>query len=137
MQQLRKPFQLFFLLVICIFSTSKSWAQSNTGSIKGIVTTNDGKPAADVSILLKGTKKGNATDEQGGFEFARIKQGQHILQISLAGYQTLEQAVEVSAGKVAELTITLQLTNQQLQEVTITSRKSKMPTSSVYVSKMP
>lgn len=138
MQLLRRSISsLLFLLAICIFSTNHAFAQPNTGTIKGTVTTNDGKPAGDVSVVLKDTKKGAATNEKGAFEINKLKQGQYTLQISLTGYQTLERVVEVAAAKVAELNLELQLSNQQLQEVIVTSSRNKQPKTSVYVAKMP
>ncbi|MCI9846908.1 TonB-dependent receptor [Flavobacterium pectinovorum] len=129
-----------FIFIICLFliSATKTFAQNN-GKLKGIITTSDGNPAADVNVILKSTKYKAITNENGFFEFNRIKTNTYTLQVSLTGYETLQEEVTVSDNEITSLNLQLKVSNKQLQEVTIyNNNKAKLfPKQSNYVSKMP
>ncbi|CAM3483710.1 TonB-dependent receptor [Flavobacterium chungbukense] len=131
-KQISTIFCLFFLFCSSIF------AQQNLGKIKGIITTSDGENAVGVNIILKSSKYGTVSDEEGAFEFNRVKPNTYTLQVSLTGYETLEQQVTVTANETTSLNLKLTVSNKQLQEVIITNNKGKaFPKQSTYVSKMP
>ncbi|WP_269236403.1 TonB-dependent receptor [Flavobacterium flavigenum] len=126
-------------LVICIFliSTTTSLSQNN-GKLKGIITTSDGEPAAGINVFLKNTKYGTFTNDDGFFEFNKLKANIYTLQVSLTGYETLEQEITVSENKTATLNLQLKVSNKELKEVTIYSNGAKVfPKQSNYVSKIP
>jgi iron complex outermembrane receptor protein len=128
-----------FIFIICLFliSTTDTFAQK-TGKLKGIITTSEGDAAAGVNVILKNTKYGTITNEDGFFEFNRVKSNMYIVQVSLTGYETLEQQITVSENKTATINLQLKVSNKELQEVTIYSnRTNKFPKQSNYVSKMP
>nr|WP_294924439.1 TonB-dependent receptor [uncultured Flavobacterium sp.] len=134
-----KPRMQHFIFIICLFlmSTTDTFAQNN-GKLKGIITTSDGEAAAGVSVILKNTKYGAITNEDGFFEFNRVKTNTYTLQVSLTGYESLEQKVTISENKTATLNLQLKVSNKELQEVTIHANKAKLfPKQSNYVSKMP
>lgn len=123
----------FFLLV-----TNAMLAQQNTGKIKGTITTSDGELAVGVNIILKSSKYGTITNEDGAFEFNRVKANTYTLQVSLTGYETLKQEVNVAINETTTLDLQLKVSNKQLKEVIITANRGKaFPKQSVYVSKMP
>ena len=67
-----KSLSVFIFLLIGI--TLNGWAtdpNEGTGAIKGHVTTSDGKPASEVSIIIKGTNRGVYSDDNGNFEFRK------------------------------------------------------------------
>jgi len=114
------------------------FAQQNSGKIKGIITTSDGEYAVGVNIILKNSKYGTISNEDGSFDFNRVKPNIYTLQVSLTGYETLEQQVTVNAGETTLLNLQLTVSNKQLKEVIITNNKRKaFPKQSNYVSKMP
>ncbi|HVK49284.1 MAG TPA: carboxypeptidase-like regulatory domain-containing protein, partial [Pseudobacter sp.] len=90
------------VLVISTFFFIPAFAQDKPGSIQGTVNSSDNFPASNVSVVIKGTKLGTATDNDGNFEFARLKAGEYTLVISLVGYETLEQSIKVENGQVAK-----------------------------------
>jgi iron complex outermembrane receptor protein len=99
-----------------------SFAQHNeTGSIKGLVKTSDGEPAGSVSVLIKNTHIGTLTNENGRFEFRRIKPGNYILVFSLSGYFGKDSSVLVKENEQAILNVHLEQTYAELQKVIITS----------------
>ena len=129
-----------FLYVIGLFFivTATAFAQQNFGKIKGTITTSDSELAVGVNIILKNSKYGTITNEDGAFEFNRVKANTYILQVSLTGYETLEQEVIVSGNETTMLNLQLKVSNKQLKEVIITGNRGKaFPKQSTYVSKMP
>lgn len=129
-----------FLYVIGLFFivTATAFAQQNFGKIKGTITTSDSELAVGVNVILKNSKYGTITNEDGAFEFNRVKANTYTLQVSLTGYETLEQEVIVSANETTTLNLQLKVSNKQLKEVIITGNRGKaFPKQSTYVSKMP
>jgi iron complex outermembrane receptor protein len=131
---------LHFIFIICLFlipSTSVFSQQSN-GKIKGIITTSDGDPAAGVNVILKNSKYTAIANDDGRFEFNRVKPNAYTLQVSLTGYETLTQDITVTENQTTTLQLQLTISNKQLKEVIITNDRGKaFPKQSVYVSKMP
>ncbi|NML22901.1 TonB-dependent receptor [Pseudoflavitalea sp. G-6-1-2] len=126
------------LTAILALITFVSFAQEKSGSIRGTVITSDSTPAANVSVIIQSTKQGTATDNDGNFEFARLKAGQYVLQVSLLGYEEIEQIVTVVSGQTASPLFTLKISNNQLQTVIITAGKNKfLVKKSQTVAKMP
>jgi iron complex outermembrane receptor protein len=117
--------QLSILLLI-INTTLKIWANDpieGTGSIKGNVTTSDGKPAPEVSVLIKGTAKGTTTDEAGNFALRKLLTGSYTLQFTYSGFESIEQTVTVAEGKTATTSVQLKISNKELTAVVITSNR--------------
>ncbi|MBZ4034470.1 TonB-dependent receptor [Flavobacterium sp. 17A] len=131
-KQISTIFCLLFLFCGNLF------AQQNFGKIKGTITTSDGELAVGVNIILKSSKYGTISNEDGAFEFNRVKPNTYTLQVSLSGYETLEQQVTVTANEITTLSLQLTVSNKQLKEVIITNNRGKaFPKQSTYVSKMP
>lgn len=97
---------------------------SKNGHIKGTVRTADDKAAAAVSVSIQGSKKAALTEEDGSFTLDNIKPGQYQLEVSLVGHESSIVAVTVEEGKTASVSITLKLSDLQLQEVVVKSGKS-------------
>jgi iron complex outermembrane receptor protein len=94
------------------------------GSITGSVTTTDNKPAAYVSVVLKGTNKYSITDENGNFTLKNIKEGLYTLEISMVGLRAIEKPVEIKKDQETAIAIALEEDAQQLAAVTIVSRRT-------------
>ncbi len=136
---------LLFISLLCC-AVRPSWAAApgdesddQFGAIHGVITTSDGSPAPAVTVLLKGTGKSTQTDDQGRYSLKRITPGNYTLVVSLIGYAPVERPVPVTAGKSFALNITLEVSNQQLKEVTIAGNKPNRFTRSTSdnVGKMP
>jgi iron complex outermembrane receptor protein len=84
------------------------------------VLTADGRPAASVTVRVKSNGRTTLTDEEGGFAFANLAAGEYDLEISLTGFATTTQHVTVELRRTANLSIRLQVSEQQLQEVVVT-----------------
>jgi len=128
-----------FILISCLFilSTVNVFAQQNFGKIKGKITTSDGELAVGVNIILKDSKYGTVSNEDGAFDFNRIRPNNYTLQVSLTGYETLEKEVIVAENKTAYLNLQLKVSNKELQEVVVSGRKSILSKKTDYVARMP
>jgi len=106
---------LLLLVLGMIGAISNGFAQKNTGTIKGTVTTSDGKPGESVSVQLKDKRRGEITNEKGVFEFNKLQPGSYTLSITFTGYEALEQQVEVAANQTATVSFQLKTSNKELQ----------------------
>ncbi len=111
-------------ILFIAFSLLSSAAIAQTSSIKGTITTSDGKPAEFVNVAIKGTAKGAVTDKNGNFLIASVKPGTYQLLISFVGSARLEQVVEVRLGETTQVTFTLSETFTELSEVTVTDART-------------
>ncbi|MFD1818429.1 iron complex outermembrane recepter protein [Pseudarcicella hirudinis] len=112
------------------------FAFAQNASIKGKVSTLDGKPAEFVNVQLNGTNKGTITNENGEYKIDRVKAGIFVLKVNLIGLETKEQQIEIKTGQNLVINFTLAENANQLQEVVVLSGKS-VHKESEYVSKMP
>lgn len=114
------------ILLLIITSSLNIWANDpieGSGSIKGTVTTSDGKPAPEVSVLIKGSAKGTITDEAGKFELRKLQSGNYILQFTYLGFETTEQSVTVEDGKAVNTSVQLNISHKELTAVIVTSNR--------------
>ena len=116
----------FILLLLPLFGFAMNDEnETDFGSIKGKITTNDNKAAAAVSIVVKGTAKNTLSNEDGTFSIHHLAPGSYELEISLVGYETLTESVTVERNKTATVNLQLQVSSTQLQEIIITHTKNK------------
>jgi iron complex outermembrane receptor protein len=99
--------------------------QQTNGTIKGQVKTNDATAAAMVTVQVKRTKRSTLTDNAGTFILRNIKPGNYELEISLLGYESVTKTVSVEENKTVSVTIEMNLSRLQLQEVIVTSSKNQ------------
>lgn len=126
------------LFLPLLFINCISAQNNNQGGLKGTVYTSDQKAAAYVTVLIKEAKRNILTDENGHFHINRIAAGTYQLEISLIGYEKLQQSVTIQAGSTETVSLQLQLSQKQLSEVTVTSGRNRFAkTQSNDVAKMP
>jgi iron complex outermembrane receptor protein len=95
------------------------------GIITGVLTTTDGKPAGGVTVTLKGSNRTTLTDDDGHFSFRRLAPGNYEIEISFIGYESIDQSITVDGSKPARLMLQLKVSEQQLDQVTVTSGYNK------------
>lgn len=105
--------RLQFFSIILLLLPFGLRAQDQT--ISGQVTDNNNKPLQGVSILIKGTKRGTATDNTGRFTIANVAQNA-ILIFSSEGFATQEVAVSNQTGAI---NISMQAQASDLNEVVV------------------
>ena len=106
--------KLLFSLTLILLSLP-GIIQAQDRVIKGRVTSSDdGGPLPGASISVKGTTRGTTTDASGNFSLS--VPGKPTLVISSIGFAR----IEVDAGSRSTITVQLQSTNSDLEEVVVT-----------------
>lgn len=113
-----KVLLFFFLLSITCTSTAQS------GTITGKISDSQSKESLiGVSVTIKGTTIGAATDLDGNFVLPGISPGTYSLNISYIGYQIhVEQNLVVRSNQETILEINLTPENLRLDEVQVVAR---------------
>jgi iron complex outermembrane receptor protein len=125
--------QRLLLFLYALLCSAAVYAQN--GTINGIVTTNDGHPAINVTISVERTRLGSISNEKGAYSIKNIKPGNWTLRITSVGSATQLKEVTVAAGQTQQLNFTLNESAAQLSEITVSSRN--MNRESRIVAKMP
>ncbi|HMJ47774.1 MAG TPA: SusC/RagA family TonB-linked outer membrane protein [Ferruginibacter sp.] len=107
---MRRFLSLFTMLMLC---GVLAFAQSRV--VSGKVTDASGKPVPFASVLIKGGRAGVQTDANGEFTI-RVNSGD-VLQISQASYN----AVDIPVGSLNSITASLNLKDNTIPEVIVTS----------------
>lgn len=108
------------LLLLHIIAFGQQFA-----TIKGTVTTSNGKPASYISVGLKGSGNGNTTDDNGKYIIHRVKPGTYTIKASAVGINSSEKSVTVIAGENKIVDFVLEENDQKLEEVTIAGKNNR------------
>ncbi|GAB3952644.1 TonB-dependent receptor [Spirosoma harenae] len=101
---MKKPTTYFFILIALVWlSILPAWAQL---SISGTVSDADGGSLPGSAVVIDGTYKGTFTDASGAFHLTNIKPGPLVLRISLLGYESQNQSVDLTQNATIEVKLT-------------------------------
>ena len=101
--------------VIVVKEKKNSFPQQKTVRIQGKVSDEDGAPLPGVTVLIKGTTLGAATDMDGKYSLS-VPEGNYILLFTMVGMKTQE----VTLKNQTELNIIMQHETSEMDEVVIT-----------------
>lgn len=123
----------FFLLPLLplISSAQKNISLSLSGTVTDAAT---GKPLASVNIQISDTKQGATTNEKGLYRIASISPGQHLLEISHVGYNTIALTIDISESAIKDFRLSEEVVENNAVIVTGTSRAAKLKTIPTQVS---
>lgn len=116
-----KPISLTFL---CSLFSLFSFAQQ-FGTIKGKISTSNGKPAAFISIGLKGKGQGTTSDDNGLYTINRVKAGTYTIKASAVGIDASEKSITIVAGETKIIDFVFKENDQALEEITIAGINQK------------
>ncbi len=108
------------ILATLLFSHVLVYGQS----IKGKVTSFKDEELSGVNVRLLNTNSGTTTDEQGSFELKNVNAGSYHIQVSIIGFATVEQDIEVTQDG-ASLNFQLAETATQLEDLIVTAQKTE------------
>jgi len=123
----------FLTLFLTVLSVQ---AFAQTGTIRGTVTTSDGKPAEFVNVVLTGTNKAAVVNKAGHYTINRVAAGSYTLTASFTGLLTQKSTITIKAGETTIINFTLVEDKQQLQEVVVNSN-GRQTKETDYVARMP
>ena len=103
------------LLIGLLFWSSTSIAQSISGEVKD----ENGDPLPTVAVIVKGTSVNTLTDYNGKYSLSGLTPGNVKVTFSIMGYTTAQRAVEIKSGVNSTLNISMQVDQEELDEVVI------------------
>ncbi len=80
---------------------------------------------AFISVLLKGTTIGTATDASGHYFLKNLPEGTFTLVVKSLGYKTVEQEVKLEKGKTLELNVEIEEDRIALDGVVVTANRGE------------
>ncbi|SEL72347.1 iron complex outermembrane recepter protein [Olivibacter domesticus] len=98
-----------------------TWAQI----IKGTVLNRSNEPIVGVSLWIKGARMGGKTNQEGKYEIQGLSEGSYTLVLSAVGIQRQERTVYLAGEQELIEDFVVDATNEQLQEVVISSTKKQ------------
>jgi iron complex outermembrane receptor protein len=130
--------KLFLGAILLCLSITQTFAQQNTGSIKGTVITADDQNAVSVNVIIAELKKSATTDENGVFFFHKVPAGTYQIEINMTGHTPSKQEVTVTTGETATVSFQLQSSLKELNEVVVVSAAKKFAEKkSEFVARLP
>ncbi len=111
--------QLLFITFLLCLVTGTIHAQS--GSIKGVITDENGISMPGASVVVTELKKATISDFEGKFTLVSIPEGEYTLQVQYLGYTDAQKQVNVVASKTTPVSIVFIEKGEQLEDVTISA----------------
>ena len=118
------PLQKKLTALILVLSFCFSANAQNIVSLRGKVTTSDGKPAESVTLSIPDLNRKVSTNAKGEFNFSKLPVGNYKVVTNSVGLQRQEQNVTLIAGQNNSLNFVLTETSGKLDEVNISSAKA-------------
>ena len=111
-------------LLLSLFFAATMFAQN--GTVTGTILDKEfnNEPLPFANIVIKGTKQGTSTDENGKYSIS-LKPGNYTLVIGYLGYETKEIPFTIKANEKKVINHTLEASGVQLQDVVIIQTVSK------------
>ncbi|MGA7963690.1 MAG: carboxypeptidase regulatory-like domain-containing protein [Candidatus Acidiferrales bacterium] len=123
---------LAIAIVIVLGATINLFAQTGPGSIRGQVTDPSAAAVVGASIIVTapdGTSLAATTNRDGIFELKGLAPGKYIVEVIAKGFALYKnEAVQVTAGQVQQLNISLAIEEEQ-QQVTVTEQSGAVDVS--------
>jgi hypothetical protein len=119
------------LAILILTYASRAPGQDTTaaGSISGAVINGDGTPAGGVVLCLQTAARCVTTDRAGAFSIDGLRAGEYSLEVTAAGLPAYPATtVQVLAGLVAAVDVTLPTLDNLQQQVTVTAPAFAVPT---------
>lgn len=114
------------IFITAIFLLTVFVAKAQTGTIKGTVSTSDGKPAELVNVILEKSSKAITVNRTGAFVFNNIPAGSYTLTASYTGLLQQKKEVTVIAGQTVVVDFILAENSTQLKEVEVMSSTNRI-----------
>jgi iron complex outermembrane receptor protein len=132
-------FKLFSMILAAVTLLTFTAQAQNNASVSGTVKTADGKPLEGVTVSVTELKLSTSTNDRGEFRFKRLPARTYRIAAKYLSLQSDAKEVTVAAGQNTQVDFVMVETLQQLQEVSISSGRSKTIASkrSDYIARIP
>ncbi|MDY8135043.1 TonB-dependent receptor [Aquimarina sp. 2201CG5-10] len=110
---------LKLIIVTLILIISYSSLQAQSGSVKGIITDENGIYMPGASVQINSINKATISDFDGKFTLVNVPEGNHTLKVQYLGFSDTEQQTNVEVSKTTFISIVLKSKSVELDDVTI------------------
>lgn len=124
-RQILNVMKLLYLIALSLLGSVVSAANEPLSVIKGTVYSSDNQPVANATVHVKNTNRTTITDKNGAFSFRKLDEGTYTIVVSFVGAQPVEQTVDVGQNETAEISIIVNLSLKDLEEVIIKGTRNK------------
>jgi outer membrane receptor protein involved in Fe transport len=101
---MRKP--LTIIVFLALLGSGVAYAQETTGSIIGMVASQDGVTLPGVTVTINdpetGFERTTVTNTAGEYKFVALPPARYDLQATLTGFQTYKRTVDVALGRTVK-----------------------------------
>jgi len=120
---LQKTLFAVFCGLLSILPSLNTLAQE-TGKIAGtVVDSNTGETLIGVNVVIQNTTKGTATDLDGKYTIPNLEAGIYNIVFSYVSYnKKIVEGVEVTAGEVKKIEVSLSPDTEELDEIVVSAR---------------
>jgi len=113
------------LALLMLYTTT---ASAQFGALAGrMLDAESNDPIGWVTVLVEDTERGQMTDGQGGFFFAALPAGRHVIQALHVGYHDTHFAVEITANDTAHVDFHIGHRELHLEGVHIEGQRADSP----------
>lgn len=113
------------LLALCLLSAAPTILAEDTGSVRGYVRDDAGRPLPGAIVVLVASGIETTSRDDGSYQLTGLAPGSHALEARLPGYVVdRREAIAVVAGQATEVPFTLIPVATPLDEIVVTSTLS-------------
>lgn len=109
-----------YLFVLILSITAIVNAQ--TASLSGVITNAKQEKIEGINVYIPEAQKGDVTNTDGFYKINNLKEGKYTILIDGLGYQSIQKQIILSAGESKKLSIILQDSPEDLQEITLVTQ---------------
>lgn len=121
---MKREYIAILLLIILNLAFPEIVISGDFGRIEGrVVDEETGKPLAGVSLVIKKTIIGAATDEDGRYFITKVPSGDYQIVAMVIGYTTVSKEIKVSSGNTTILDFQLYPDPIRLSGIEVTSKR--------------
>ncbi|WP_438988804.1 TonB-dependent receptor [Polaribacter sp.] len=110
---------LRLFLFIAVLSLTAFQTFSQTGTIQGLITDENGIYVPGASVSLEAIKKGDVTNFDGKFTIVAVPVGTYTLKVTYLGYKDVEQSIIVKQNQTTKVSLQLKSGGIELNEIQI------------------
>ncbi|HEU4454612.1 MAG TPA: DUF2012 domain-containing protein [Longimicrobium sp.] len=115
------------LFTTLLAGASPAAAQSAAAGLVITVRGSDGFPLPNARVTLDGSDARARTERDGRFQMSGLEAGSHVLNVTALGYQRARMDVDLVAGEVSRMAVTLQVAPVALEALEVEGAEELPP----------